>query len=162
MKRSTKIITAVVLATGVAGGAAAFSSRGFCHSGPGAFAHHERGYFANKAVDRITERLALDDHQLGQLNNVKETLLSFRDDMLQQRGERRDEILELLAAPQIDRQKVLEMVREHTQTVNERAPEMVNAIADFTDSLNSEQRRRIQDFIAPHFATVDGVGEEMK
>ena len=56
----------------------------------------------------------------------------------------------MLAAPVLDQARALEMVREKTSMVNEKAPEVIASLAVFLDSLQPEQKQELQEFIEHH------------
>lgn len=137
MKRSTKIVTAVVLTFGVVGGAVAYGKHKF--SDPAARADYAVGY--------ISEELELDAVQKQNLDALKDQLLATRAGMKKNMNPVREEIRNLISAESFDQARAMEFVNQKTLTVNESAPEIVAALGLFLDSLNSEQKAEIIEFI---------------
>lgn len=150
MKRSSKIaVTAITVTLLVSG--AALAGRAGCF-GPGGIQQHwfdgptpeER---AGWMTERISKKLELDPAQRAKLEELKTTLLSIRSDVGEERQKARESMLALLDAPALDRQKVLQMVDAKMQKVHDKAPEVVDAIAGFTDSLNPSQKQFLRQRI---------------
>ena len=137
MKRSTKIIAAVVLSFGVVGGAIAY----------GKHKYSDPEGRANYAVGYISKELNLDAGQQDALNALKKRLLETRADMKKQVPSARDEIRSMIAADQFDQSKALDMVNNKTLLINDSAPELVALLGNFLDSLNVEQKAEILEFM---------------
>lgn len=138
MKRSTKIITTLALTVGLIGGAAAIGKQ--------KFGSHEKraGYVAAYVADELD----LDATQSQALDVLKDRILTARQTMKDQSV--KDEAMALLNAESFDRAQALEMVTAKTAVVNEQAPDLVNALGDFLDSLNSEQKSEITEMMKEH------------
>ncbi len=133
MKRSIKILTAVVL-----GSAAVVSITAYGHHYWHASDPEQR---AEWIVERVSKRLDLTGDQITTLNQLKDRLLTFRSEMKQNRVKTREELASLFAAPQLDQNRIVSIVQEKTAVMNQRAPEFVAALAGFTDSLSEAQRQ---------------------
>ena len=99
-------------------------------------------------VEKVTDELELNESQQAKLETVRKEILTVRKDMHADRKNVREEILVMLDQPQLDRQKVLSMVEQKTVSINQHAPQVVNALGDFYDSLSDEQREELRE----HFA----------
>ncbi len=137
MKRSTKIITTVVLTFGVVGGAIAYGKAKF--SDPGARADYMVSY--------VSEELELNESQDQALNALKEQVLSTRSQMKAETSSVRDEVRGLISADSFDQAKALELLSNKTVAVNATAPDVMLALGNFLDSLNSEQKAEILEFM---------------
>lgn len=137
MKRSTKIISAVVLTIGVAGGATAYAKNKF--GNPEKRATH--------MVNYISDELSLDATQEQNLVALKDQLLVAKNLMTEQWGNTRDEVDGLLAADTFDQALALEMISSRTQTIDTIAPETVAALGQFLDSLDAEQKADVIEFL---------------
>ena len=135
MKRSTKIITTVALTVGLVGGAAAIGKK---HYG----SHEKR---AEYMVSYITDELELDSTQSQALDVLKDQMLSARETV--KARSMREEAMNLLNAESFDRAAALDMITAKTAAVNEQAPDLVNAMGDFLDSLNAEQKAEITEIM---------------
>ncbi len=140
MKKSTKIITAVVLTLGIAGGAAALGKH---HYGdPSKRAQHMMNY--------VGDELNLDSTQLQALSVLKDQLLSARETMHSQMKNAHSQAETLLSADTFDKAKALEMVTAKTAAVDQAAPEVVTALGNFMDTLNAEQKSQVAEFLSSH------------
>jgi len=139
MKRSTKIISAVALTLGISGVAATAYAKNHWGSS------EKR---ADYAVSYITEELELEPTQSQALEVLKDQVLSARQ--LIKRDPMKSELLEALSADTFDRARALEMITAKTAAVNEQAPDLVNAAGDFLDTLSSEQKAEIVEFMQEH------------
>ncbi len=138
MKRSTKIITTVALTVGLIGGAAAI--------GKNHYGSHEKR--AGYVVAYIADELELDATQTQALDVLKDQLLAARQTVKEK--PMHEEAMALLNAETFDRAQALEMITAKTAAVNEQAPEIVNALGDFLDSLNSDQKSEITEIMKEH------------
>ncbi len=137
MNKSTKIITAVVLTLGVAGGAAAFGKHRF--GDPDKRAAH--------VVNYIADELELDATQEQALNVLKDQLMATRVSMKSSWEDTPAELEALFKAETFDQARALEMLNAKTASINEAAPENIAALGNFLDSLNAEQRAEVLEFI---------------
>ena len=99
-------------------------------------------------VEKVTDELELNESQKTKLEAVRKEILTVRKEIHADRQTSRDEILAMLDQPQLDRQKVLSMVEQKTVSINQHAPQVVNALGDFYDSLSDEQRKELREHIA--------------
>ena len=51
----------------------------------------------------------------------------------------------MISEPTLDQSKVLEMIRQKTDMINQKAPNVVASIAEFLDSLNAEQKQQLRE-----------------
>ncbi len=137
MKRSTKIITAVALTLGIAGGAAAI--------GKHQFGDPEKR--AAKVAAYIAYELELDETQKQALDVLKTQMMAARQTVKADKSAMKQEALGLINADTFDRAKALDMINSKVLVVNEQAPDMINALGDFLDTLNAEQKAEIAEFV---------------
>jgi Spy/CpxP family protein refolding chaperone len=140
MKRSTKIITAVALTLGIAGGSVAY-------------AKHRMGDPAKRAdfmVSYIAGELDLDSTQKQALDVLKDQLLSARETMKGEVKGVHQQASELIAAETFDQARALELINGKTAAVNGVAPDVINALGGFLDTLDAEQKAEIAEFVAEH------------
>ncbi len=140
MKRTTKIITAIALTVGLAGGTAAYGKHMF----------GGEGKRADKMVSYISDKLELDATQQQALDVLKTQMVSARETVKADRASMKEEALSLINAESFDRAKALDMINAKVSMVNAQAPEMVNALGDFLDTLNAEQKAEIAEFVEKH------------
>jgi len=82
---------------------------------------------------------------VGKLNALKDELLALRRDYQKKRSATQETIGELLSQPTLDQTRVLTLIKERTQEVNDKVPPVVTAFADFYDSLTPEQQKKLHD-----------------
>lgn len=130
------LIFSVILMGSVAG-------CGYRHTSP-----EER---ADHIIEKVKKKLSLNEDQVTKLEIVKSEFLMAGKDMKAKRKQIRTSVSEMLEQPTLDQERILSMVREKTQTLNEKAPQVVVALAGFYDSLTPEQqsilREKIKDRI---------------
>lgn len=140
MKRSSKILMTVVLTLGIAGAAAAVGKHRF--GNPEKRATHMMNY--------ISDELNLDATQQQTLTVFKDQLLNSRASMRKEMGNIRANAKSLIEADQFDRAQALDLVNAKTSQINSIAPDVINSLGDFLDSLNNDQKAQISDFMAKH------------
>ncbi len=101
-------------------------------------------------VEHVTEELKLTEPQVAKLNGVKDELLAARRHMVAQRQSAQETVLEMLEQPTMNRERVLSLVQQRTQEVNDKAPQIVAALGDFYDALSPEQRQKLRDEVKEH------------
>jgi Spy/CpxP family protein refolding chaperone len=133
MKRSVKIITAVVLSCGIAGGAVAYGK-------------HQWGNPANKAqhvVSYVSEELDLDSDQSEKLAVLSDQILQTGKIVREELAANRSELTALIAADSFDQQQAMAMLSSKTALMHQYAPDVLGALGEFLDSLNAEQKAQV-------------------
>jgi len=138
MKRLSKIVIITSGAVLLAGSIAACSH------------HRSPEQRAEWMMEKVSKELKLDDAQQAKLKTLSEDMLAIRKQMHNEFGSDRDQVLGLLDQPKLDQAKILGMVKEHTQTINEQAPKIVAAMGAFYDSLSPEQQAEMREFVKEH------------
>lgn len=108
-------------------------------------AHHDPEQRAEWMIEKITKELELNDVQKQKLAVVKDEFMTIRTTMHEEQNNPREQILELMSQPTLDRQKAMAMVNDRTETIRARAPAMVDAVGNFYDSLDDEQRKELRE-----------------
>ncbi len=145
MNIASKLAIAGVLGATILGGVAfAHNWRGGPTAGPGYFGGHHGAHL----LDRLQEELDLTDAQEAKLDGAMEQLHRFRRDVRRQRRDGREQLLGLLGSPTLDQNSALEVVRQNVGILERRAPEVIAAIASFTDTLRADQKQQIRDWLA--------------
>lgn len=139
MKTSTKrallVVGGLVVTTSlVAGGR-------YCY-------HHEPEQRAEWMLEKISEKLELSDAQKKKLIVLKNELIETLGKVRQSRESARENILTLLQQETMDREKALIMINERTNTIDKHAPQIVEAIGNFYDSLTPKQREELREHVA--------------
>ena len=144
MKNSTKIIAVTVLALSVTSGVLAYGAHSAWKMGP-----EEK---AEYLTEKITENLELDVIQQQNLKVLSVTLLEIIQDVRSNRNEHREMVQQLLSEPTMDQVKVLQMIQQKTQVINDRAPQLIASVAGFLDSLDSEQKKEWREHMGEYMS----------
>ena len=137
MTKAKKIIIGALLGVVTLGGLISYAAPGghFCNMGG---ASEKKAEFI---VNRISAKLDLNDLQKQNLVALKDAIQEQRK--IHQQNNPREELMALLSKPVLDETKVLAMLEERTTRFHLAAPSMINAIANFTNSLDQAQRDQI-------------------
>lgn len=105
---------------------------------------------AQWVVEKVTDKLELTESQQIKLTALRDEVMNSRKDMRQKFGESKSQFKTLLDASTLDQKQAVSLVGSHTQFVNEQAPVLVAAFANFYDSLDLEQQAEIREFVGEH------------
>jgi len=133
--KTTLIILAVIAVLAVAGIAWA-RYKGYC-----------TGDMVQNITAHLTNRLDLDEPQRARLDALADTFRRARDDWQAGRQQTGAQIVDLLGAPTLDRDRALGLIDERRQIFDDHKQDLVQAIGDFTDSLNADQRQRLVEMV---------------
>lgn len=139
MKLSTRIISAVLLVAGGSTAVYAISKHGDWHMTP-----EEKADFV---TERVTRKLNLDATQQQYFNDLAILVAGILAEARASKDEQIEELSALIQAPSFDQSRALELVREKTGMVEEKAPRVIASLAMFLDSLNGEQKQQLEEFI---------------
>jgi Spy/CpxP family protein refolding chaperone len=98
-------------------------------------------------VEKVSKKLELNETQKIKLVNLKDELLAVRKTMRSDRDEKRAEVLAMMKQPTLDREKVNTMVQQKINVASTQAPVVIDAMADFYDSLDDAQRAELVEHI---------------
>lgn len=132
------IVAVIVVALLAVGGFAYAKYRGGCGGPEGR---------ADWIISRISQRLDLNEDQKAKLEALGETLLGVRQDFIKTRSEGRGVMAELLSGPALDRERAQAQFQEHQETLTGHSGEVIEAMAEFSDSLNPEQRSVVVEWL---------------
>lgn len=132
MKRPVTILIGFLAAIGIV------AAIGFHHFRGGPEDHAER------MVDHMEKEFKLDADQTLALHELKSLMLQIRLDVRANRDGNIQEVMGLMSAPTLDQQRALAMVETRTTAIESRAPEVLAAVANFTDRLTPEQKQEMQ------------------
>jgi Spy/CpxP family protein refolding chaperone len=132
------------------GGLSACSHGGFGHHARGPMTDEQVAKFRERATERVSSQLKLDEAQKAKFGLLLEAMNAQRKALMAGSGgaDLRTEGQALLAGDKFDRTKAQALVNAKTSAVNEQSPAVINAAADFFDSLNAEQKQQVRDFLA--------------
>jgi protein CpxP len=127
-------------------GALAACSHGPRH-GHGAMTEADIVQLRTRFVDRAASKLDLDAAQKARLATLADALQAQRAALLAG-GNPRTELQALVAGTSFDRARAQALVDGKTTAVRDKAPAVVNAMADFYDSLKPAQQQQLRDMLA--------------
>lgn len=139
MKLSTRIIAAVLLIAGSSGVVYAFSKHGDWGMTP-----QEKAEFV---TERVTKKLELNAEQRQNFASLAELVTGIVTEARADRKAQMEEIAGLLDEPSFNQARALELVQQKTGLINEKAPLVISSLAVFLDSLNAEQKDKLQEFV---------------
>ncbi|MFT5220337.1 MAG: Spy/CpxP family protein refolding chaperone [Planctomycetota bacterium] len=142
MKRSTKIIAATVLI-------AATSSAVFAYGKQGHWNMNEQEK-AEFIVERVSKKLDLNEVQSLSFSELTDTVLAIIVEGRDSKEDHLQMVKDLLQEPVLDQAKVLQIVQQKTQMVNDKAPAVVASLAGFLDTLGPEQKNNLQQMLERH------------
>lgn len=128
------------------GGIAAWA--GYRHHGWQEMSAADIGQMKARMVDRVGSRLDLDAAQKAKLSNLADVMSAQRQTLMAGKTDPRTEFMSLMAGPSFDRTRASALIEAKVAAVQQGAPAMVNAAADFYDSLRPEQQLKAREFMA--------------
>ncbi|MEH6442788.1 MAG: Spy/CpxP family protein refolding chaperone [Oceanospirillaceae bacterium] len=137
MKRSTKIISVIVISISMATGATAYAT-------------YKQGYGEAHAAfmtSYVSNKLDLTDSQQIELSALSTKLMALKNNLKPQDKPIAQEITALLSADKLDQQQALAIITDRTALINQAAPEVVAAFANFLDGLNTAQKAEVLEFL---------------
>lgn len=134
MKRRTKIILGSLISLGLVG---AVTAKQFPGCG--------QGHFAKKMVHRISHKLDLNDAQEAELEKLKTNM----QEKFQQHHAQRSPVEDILSVfeTQLDQDKAMQLLAKRTNMMQENAPDMINALAGFYNTLDAKQQEKVKEMV---------------
>ncbi len=137
MTTTKKVLLGALISIVTLGGLISYAAPGH-HYGKFGGMNGEKAEFM---VSRISSKLDLNDEQKLNLVSLKDTILEQKQ---KHKGESPRDILKtLMAEPVLDESALLNIAEERTIAMNQAIPQVVTALATFTNSLSNEQRAEI-------------------
>lgn len=155
MKKSSKIILTVLLVAASSSAVYAFGGRGHMNMSPAEKAEY--------LTEKVTKKLALDNQQKQNLSELTSQFVEIMTDARASKQAHMQEIQQILSEPSLDQNRLLQLVQEKTQLVNDRAPGVIASLGKFLDSLNLEQKQELRSMIQhrhKHHRNGHGHGED--
>ena len=117
--------------------------------------HHHRGPMSaekmsevrGKVVERVSSKLDLNDAQKQKLNVLADKMEAQRTAFMGKAPDPRAEMQAIVSGNKFDRARAQTLLEEKTRAVQTNSPEVINALADFYDSLNPEQQQKVRDLM---------------
>jgi Spy/CpxP family protein refolding chaperone len=118
----------------------------------GARGHHGEGWSAErvsevrgKVVSKISGKLDLDEAQKQKLGALADQIIASRTAFRGESADPRADFKALIAGETFDRTAAQNLLDQKTQAIQGNAPQTINALADFYDSLNPEQQKQVRE-----------------
>jgi Spy/CpxP family protein refolding chaperone len=105
------------------------------------------GKYTQKMIDRVSSELSLDDAQRQRLVVLTERLREQRVALVGTTTDPRASMQALVVGPTFDRAGAQAIIDEKTGAIRAKAPAVVDATADFFDSLNPEQQQKLREHL---------------
>lgn len=138
-----RTLIGVTSATVLLGGLTACGARG---------GHHGEGWSAErvsevrgKVVNKISDKLVLDATQKDKLGALADQIIASRTAFRGDGTHPRDAFEGLIKGDKFDRAGAQALLDQKTQAIQGNAPQTLNALADFYDSLNAEQQKQVRE-----------------
>jgi periplasmic protein CpxP/Spy len=100
-----------------------------------------------KVVDRVSGKLDLNDAQKQKLNVLADRMEAQRTAFLGKTADPRAEAQAIVAGAKFDRARAQSLLEEKTRAVQTNSPEVIDALADFYDSLNPDQQQKVRELM---------------
>ena len=98
-----------------------------------------------KVVEKISGKLELDVAQKQKLGALADQIIASRTAFRGDSADPRAEFKALIAGEKFDRAAAQTLLDQKTQAIQGNAPQTINALADFYDSLNPEQQKQVRE-----------------
>jgi Spy/CpxP family protein refolding chaperone len=135
---------------------------GALFGGLAAWAHHRHGPHIGwqamsaedasrmkaRLVEKVGRKLDLDEAQKAKLGALADQLREGRNAVVASTPDPRAELRKLVEGSSFDRNKANALVQAQIGALTTQSPALINAIADFYDSLKPEQQAKVRDFMA--------------
>ena len=100
-----------------------------------------------KIVERVSGKLDLNDAQKRKLNALADQLQAQRMALVGSMPDPRARVQALVAGDKFDRAQAQALLQEKTQAVQAHSPDVLNALADFYDSLDAGQQQKVRELM---------------
>lgn len=148
MKKTKKILVGSLIAITL-GTVGALAAGGFGH-GWGGDRGHMAAMMAERMMSHATKELDLTETQQANLQALQQKVLSLRTEARTGKKETRQELMQQLLQPTLDQEHMMTLVRDRLQMAEQKAPEVIAALAVFSDSLTADQKNIIKEKIEKH------------
>ena len=128
----------------LAGGLAACSAHRYHGYWGDKLSDTERAEMRARMVDKASRKLDLDAAQEAKLAVLGDALDAQRKAVKAQGGDAHAEVKAVLAGPQFDRARAQSLVNAKSSAIRDASPAVINAAADFYDSLKPEQQQKLR------------------
>lgn len=135
LKKTGKIVICVFAIIGIAGSVFAWKFHG------GMDRHSERW------VSHVESEFNLNAEQSQSLSDLKSLIIDIGREAKQGRRQQMTEVMDLMLADEMDQQQAIALVEDKTAIVENKATQIIVALADFSNQLSANQKREMRDKI---------------
>lgn len=139
MKKSTKILITTGLILGISSGVFAYGQKNHWGITP-----EDKLEFIS---ERVTRKLDLNEIQQANLQSLASEVLDLMNEMHASREAHKAQIQAMLSEPVLDQVKALNLIQTKTSQLTDKAPAVIASLAAFLDSLDVEQKAKLQQFV---------------
>ncbi len=149
MKRWIKrTLVAVLGFTAVFGGIAAYAHNHHGGFGWRQVSEQDAAAMKAKVIERVGSKLDLDAAQKAKLGGLADKLREQRNALVGSTADPRTEMQAIIAGNAFDRARAGALLESKLSAVHGKAPDVMNAAADFFDSLRPDQQAKVREFLA--------------
>lgn len=142
-----RTLIGLVGVTALFGTVAAFSHHHWHAHGWHAMSEEDAARLKTRLVEKAGRKLDLDEAQKALLGVLADRLREQRNALVGPTPNPRAELQALVGGPTFDRERAARLVQDKTTALQARSPEVIEALADFYDSLRPEQQAKVREFI---------------
>lgn len=117
------------------------------HYRQGSMTPEKMAEMRGKVVERVSSKLDLTDPQKQKLNVLADKLEAQRTAFIGKTADPRAEVQAIMAGDKFDRTRAQALMDEKTRAVQANSPEVITALADFYDSLNTDQQQKVRELM---------------
>ncbi|MGD9945419.1 MAG: Spy/CpxP family protein refolding chaperone [Burkholderiaceae bacterium] len=129
--------------TVLAGGLAACGARGY----HGNWSPERVAEMRAKAVERVGRKLELNEVQKQKLDRLSQELIALRSAVRGQGAGPREDFAALIGGERFDRAGAEALLQQKSRVMQDGAPKVIAAAADFFDALDAAQQQQIRDWL---------------
>jgi Spy/CpxP family protein refolding chaperone len=98
-----------------------------------------------KVIERISDKLALNDTQKQKLGALADEMIASRKAIKGTSADPRAELKALVSGDKFDRTQAQALLDQKTQVLQANGPKVLTAFSNFYDSLTPEQQKQVRD-----------------
>jgi protein CpxP len=100
-----------------------------------------------KAIERVSSKLELNAEQKQKLGLLADEMLAARKAVKGDSAQPREELKALIASDRFDRSRAQQLMEQKTQAVQATSPKVIEAMANFYDSLTPTQQAQVRELM---------------
>ena len=148
MKRWIKrTLIGLLGATAIFGGFAAWAQHSWHGHRWQSMSEQDAAAMKARVIDKVSQKLELDDAQKARLGVLADKMREQRNAIVGNTTDPRAELQALVAGTSFDRSRASALIESKLGAVQSKAPEVMNALADFYDSLRPDQQAKVREMM---------------